>query len=146
MKRAVVIIVSITVCLLIQSIVVAAPLPAGTTLTITQGVDGSGITSPTPPGTGSKFGTGGSPGLPPLWTDISPGTDGGIILGKDQYTEPLCVGPLPCPQLDSWVWGGINGFDFTAPTPSQPLGAAANSFDRVSCLGAGCIGLTELSS
>ena len=62
----------------------AAPLPSGTTLTITQGVGGTGVNSLTAPGAGSKFGVYTYEGLFYLWTDIAPGGQGGIVIGTTQ--------------------------------------------------------------
>ena len=58
----------------------AGPLPNGTKLTIDQGV---GSSPDHPCDTGSCFSMEQSPGHL-TWTDIGPGTDGGLILGKDQ--------------------------------------------------------------
>lgn len=113
------------------------PLPDGSTLSIEPGVGSNGIQPCT---TGSCFGMEISPGLP-LWTDIAAGTDGGIIVGKDQASG----GQENFPALDisgelTAAWSFFDSWGTFATLP----GAALNLFSDANCTGEGCIDQTEL--
>ncbi len=136
---------------LFSSAVSAAPLPAGTTLTITPGVGGN-TTSVTPPGTGSVWGLDAHGDGNLIWTNMSPGTQGGIIIGTTQsdggqMTAPSSTNSTPG-QIDAASRLPFNdyGTTFTYATSLQPSGATANFFDSASCSGAGCIGVTQLGA
>ena len=61
----------------------AAPLPAGTSLTIQPGVSS---TVNMPCSSGSCFAMEVAPNFY-IWTNIAPGTDGGIVIGKSQIGQ-----------------------------------------------------------
>lgn len=117
----------------------AAPLPSGTKLGITPGT-GSGTNLPCV--SGSCFGMEVVPGLI-IWTDIGPGTDGGIIVGKAQASggqelAPSSANTTPGQLTNAWLFFGNYGTFFTTP------GGDTNIFDDASCAGATCVGKTEL--
>jgi hypothetical protein len=114
---------------------VAAPLPAGTRLTIAPWVNpptflldqGTGCTF------GSCFGMGVIAGFFG-WTALEPGTDGGIIIGKGQKSggqELDLTSMNPGEVTASWYFGDYGTF-FTAPD------ATGNVFNDASCTGSGC--------
>lgn len=116
-----------------------APLPEGSTLSIDQGV---GSTSNTPCPTGSCFGMEVAPDFV-VWTDIGPGTDGGIVVGKEQasggqenYPAPDTAGELSAAWLFFNNWGSFG---------SLP-GGVQNVFSDQSCTREGCMGVTELKA
>src|SRR3990172_7062084 len=121
------------------TVAVATPLTNGSLLALDPGV---GSAANTPCATGSCFGMAQGPGLV-LWTDFAPGTDGGIVVGKDQQPGELS---------DYWSFFGALGSFYTAPYCPQgiacvTIGASANVFDNTSCLdAASCLGKTTLGS
>lgn len=126
----------------------AAPLPNGTKLLLTPGnCPGATYIS------GSCFGwINGTP----MWIPISGGTDGGIIIGKNQKSggQELDTGGInstPGELTAAFDWWA--GYDTFATTPlSGVLGgvgvtdASLNIFDNASCAGAACIGKTRLGT
>lgn len=119
----------------------AAPLPDGTLLTLDPGVvDITGCAS------GSCFGMA-VPSEPYLidWTALEGGTDGGLIIGKDQLSggqEIIGSGTsntTPGELTNAWNFFRIDGTLFTAPD-----GGALNVFDDANCSFESCVGLTEL--
>ncbi len=115
----------------------AAPLPAGTTLTITPGVDG-GISSTSLPGTGSKFGMDAFGDGNLVWTDVNPGTQGGIVIGTTQsdggqMTAASGTNSTPG-QIDAaWKFFNAYGTVFTYATALQTGGDTANAFGSSTC-------------
>jgi hypothetical protein len=131
--------ITITMLSLSAMAAVAAPLPAGTTLGITQGV-GSGPNLPC--ASGSCFSMEVSPGFV-IWTDFGGGTDAGFIIGKaqacgSQEIEPSPSNTTPSQLTTAWYFFNNYGTFCTDPDGGQ------NIFDDTSCVGAGCIGKTEL--
>lgn len=119
--------------------VLAAPLPDGTKLSIAKGVGSGSNVSCTE---GSCFGMEVAPKFV-IWTDIEPGTDGGFVIGRDQTSGGQELGPssgitTPGSLTKAWLFFGNFGTFFTSP------GAVNNVFDDASCVGAACIGKTEL--
>ena len=122
-------------------LVQAASLPDGALLTLTPGVisdDGTRCVS------GSCFGLESFPGLY-SWTAIAAGTDGGIIIGKQQLSGGQQYGPSTDIATDgemtaAWLFFGTYGTFFTDPF------AHLNLFDDTSCVGTDCIGRTELNT
>ena len=118
----------------------AAPLPAGTRLSITQGV-GSALNVPCT--TGSCFGMEVQPGYV-VWTDYGPGSDGGIVIGKAQKSggqelAPNASNTATGEMTNAWYFFGTYGTFFT-----YPGGNTQNIFDNAPCAGASCIGKTDL--
>ena len=124
----------------------AAPLPDGMKLSITAGV-GSGFDVQCPTGScwGMEILTGRY-----AWTDILPGTDGGIILGKNQKSGGQEINGLSSNDgeiVAVWSFAGNYGTFFTAPVQGFTTnGASLNQFDSASCSGAGCLGKTTLGT
>lgn len=129
------------------SISQAAPLPKGTKLTINPGsVVSNQCVS------GSCFSVFTSP---EIWSPLTPGTDGGLIIGKSQRSggQELVLGVITTPgELTSaYTLFGYTGTFATATLVDAGgkvvLGdPALNFFNDQSCLGAGCIGKTELGT
>ena len=121
-----------------SAVSVAAPLPAGTKLSVTAGT-GSGFNQRCT--VGSCFGMETAPGLV-YWNDVTPGLDGGIIIGKQQSVWPGPIIPEldPCELAVITPQGGLVGCFVTAPA------AETNIFDSASCDGTGCLGKTEIKS
>jgi hypothetical protein len=153
-KQLIIAIILVASSAAVVTTVVAAPLPDGTVLSITPG----NIPPPnaqSPCTTGSCFSMQLSATLP-LWTNIEPGTDGGIIIGKDQLPggqEGPDGGTVITPGELTAAWEFFNnmGSNATAPfsalTTSVTTGASANVFDDESCTGAdGCLNKTVLGS
>jgi hypothetical protein len=110
---------------------IAAPLPAGTKLTITGTTDAPGLVPCT---NGSCFGMFLAPGLF-YWMPLHPGTDGGLILGKAQKSGGQELDALSSADGEVtavWNYGANWGTFFTAPSD------AGNVFDDQSCTGSGC--------
>ena len=120
----------------------AAPLPNGTVLKITPGI-GSDINTPCI--LGSCIGWQQFPGFY-VWHDISPGTDGGFIVGKSQASGGQeNVGGTAPGELTAA--GTIFPFaSGNATLYTQPDGGTANMFDNASCTKAACIGKTALNT
>ncbi len=127
------------------------PLPNGSKLLLDPGV-GSGPN--TPCATGSCFGMFQGAGLV-LWTDFGPGTDGGIVLGKDQQPGSTFGGSEMGELSDAWGFFGAPGTFATAPFCATGFGgttcvtsiSSANTFDNASCYdAAGCLGKTTLGT
>lgn len=121
----------------------AAPLPAGTVLTIDQGINN---TTTNACYTGSCF-TVAIPSYGYVYHyNLSPGTDGGIVIGKNQTQG---VSPAPG-ELAGFVRVGTvetPSSMFTTPDPFQPSDASANIFDDTSCSSStGCTGKTVLGT
>lgn len=133
----------------------AAPLPDNTLLTLEPGVltgsnDINGCAS------GSCAGYQQSPGIY-IWYSINPGTDGGIILGKDQScggqntnSSSTMPGEITT-AAPMFFTGGIPATFCTTPMTSSGSGvvtsdASANIFDDTSCSGAGCLSKTHLGT
>lgn len=130
----------------------AAPLPNGSTkLTITPGVTSSDALLCL---SGSCFGVD-DLGFT-VWSPIVPGTDGGIILGKNQKTGGQETGPSATITTSgeltaAWPWFMNYGTFATAPISGAfgeiiTNGASLNQFDSASCSGAGCLGKTTLGT
>ncbi len=126
----------------------AAPLPNGSILFLDPG---SGSTVNTPCATGSCFGMEQAPGTV-LWTDFAPGTDGGIVLGKDQQPGSLIGGTEMGDLSDAWNFFQNWGTFATAAFCGGSAGcvsstSSANTFDNASCLdAASCAGKTTLGT
>jgi hypothetical protein len=129
----------------------AAKLPNGTLLTLNPGVvtDNACIS-------GSCFSMEIVKGFT-VWTALKPGTDGGILLGKNQLSGGQEVGANSETNAAS---GEITGaFPFfanygtfaTAPLTGTVAGvvtsdSSLNYFDDASCAGAACTGVTQLGT
>ena len=122
----------------------AAPLPAGTKLTITPWVnpavpllDEAGCTY------GSCFGIG-VYGTLYGWTPMEPGTDGGLIIGKPQKSggQNVNLASTNPGEIDAqWDFGGNHGTSFTAPgsiNTATNEDVSKNIFSDTSCTGSGC--------
>lgn len=130
----------------------AVPLTNGTWVTLAPGV-GSGTNQTCT--SGSCFGLEVAPGFD-VWTNISPGTDGGLILGKNQKSGGQDVGAsgsnrTPGEVTAAWLFFGNYGTFSTAPVVESQTGAttadaSANIFNDSSCSGAACIGVTQLGA
>ena len=135
---------------------ISAPLPPGTLLPFDPGV-GSGIDKPCSVGSCIGLSTGSST----VWIDIVPGTDGGIIVGKDQKSggqetdlsgTNTTSGELTAAFLIDnskllfpFPWFRAYGTFFTAPSLYYPeSGGALNIFDDESCARETCLGKTEI--
>ena len=120
---------------IMTSVSQAAPLPNGAGLGIEAGI---GSAPNAPCSSGSCFGFEVAPGFL-LWTDLAPGSDGGIIVGKDQQINEI---------TDVVSWTGIAMYFATAPQnlTNCTTGADLNRYDDASCTGAACAGKTELLS
>jgi hypothetical protein len=143
--------------------VTSAPLPPGTLLPIDPGV-GSAIDKPC--AVGSCFGVslpvwnGSNSIWTTFWTDIASGTDGGIIVGKDQKSGGQETGPSGSNSTSgeltaAWFFVNNNipvlpwptmvyGTFFTAPGWFIESGGALNVFDDESCARETCLGKTEI--
>ena len=113
---------------------VAAPLAAGTKLTIVTPTDLDPLGGVVACTTGSCVGMFLAPGLF-YWTPLTGGIDGGIIIGKGQKSGGQEISPLS--QNDGeivkvWNYGANWGTFFTAPSD------AGNVFNDANCTGAGC--------
>jgi hypothetical protein len=123
-------------------------LPAGTRLTIESIVGGSFCGGPcwTPEV---------APGID-LWTAILPGTDGGLIIGKDQLSggQELAGGgssPAAGELTEAISFFGQYGSFATAPLVGSDGSAAPTAFDlnffsEQSCAGLDCVGRTEVGT
>jgi uncharacterized repeat protein (TIGR01451 family) len=123
----------------------AAPLPAGTVLTIDPGV--SSATSPACI-TGScwRYSIPVQPGSAYFYNFV-PGTDGGIVIGKNQVAG---ISPAPG-ELAGFVSADnpaeAPGSMFTTPDRFDPTDASANIFDDQSCTSSSaCAGKTVLGT
>ncbi len=119
---------------------VAQPVTVLNKLAITQGV---GSTPNLACLSGSCFGMEVAPGFV-VWTDFGSGTDGGIIIGKNQTSggqelAPSSGNTTPGQLSTAWLFFGNYGTFFTAP------GGNTNVFDDTPCAGATCIGKTALN-
>jgi hypothetical protein len=117
----------------------AAPLPAGIKLGISQGV-GSSVNLPC--ASGSCFSMEVAPGFV-IWTDFGPGTDAGFIVGKSQKCGTQEFGSssantTPSELTNAWLFSSNYGTFCTDP------GGEQNIFDDAGCTSAGCLGKTEL--
>jgi hypothetical protein len=126
----------------------AAPLPNGMKLTITP-YTGPGFVGATGCTTGSCFGGQLFEDLY-YWTPLYPGTDGGIVIGKNQKSGGQEINGLSSNDgetISVWTYAGNYGTFFTAPVPGYTTnGASLNQFDSASCSGAGCLGKTTLGT
>ncbi len=137
----------------------AGPLPNQTVLKIDPG---SGSKTNVPCSVGSCFSMEQTPGVL-TWTDITPGTDTGLVLGKNQVAGNQLSRPAgtdPAQITAVWSFFGNNGTNFTAPqcgdTSSDPAknqhtcvttGAGDNQFWNSSCTNAvDCLNRTYLGS
>jgi hypothetical protein len=103
----------------------AAPLPNGTKLGITPGVESRFAV---PCAIGSCFGMEAAPTLF-YWTDLYPGTNGGLIIGQDQKSGGQELAPSADNNTSgeltaAWSYGSVYG-TFT----TTPGGGAQNIFD-----------------
>lgn len=119
----------------------AAPLDSRTLLTIEPGI---GSQPNLPCLTGSCFGMQVAPGFI-VWTDLSPGTDGGIVVGKAQRSggqedAPSATNNTPGEMTAAWLFFANYGTWFSAP------GGELNRYDDTSCKGRDCLGKTELKA
>lgn len=140
-------IVSLSASLLFSSAMLsaqAAPLPAGTLLTIDPGVNGTTSLACT---TGSCFSTAIGSTTTTYYYNLQPGSDGGIVIGKNQ-----AAGVSPAPgELAGFVRVGATeapGSLYTTPYIFQPTSdASANIFDDQSCASSSaCVGKTVLGT
>lgn len=116
----------------------AAPLPNNTLLAVKAGTGSAVNTRCT---AGSCIGMGLMPGLI-FWQDISPGIDGGLVIGKQQSLAPS-YGPLTDICQLAYVADATTGQTscfITAPS------AEKNIFDDTPCDGIACVGKTEIKS
>jgi hypothetical protein len=115
----------------------AAPLPNNTLLAVKAG-SGSGVGVRCT--TGSCVGTLLSPGII-SWQDITPGVDGGWVIGKQQsfFQDTTFINYCQMAYATNATTGQVACF-VTAPS------AENNFFADVSCTGAGCVGITEVKS
>jgi len=160
--------IMVIVCMMIALSVMAyaSPLPNGTLL----GIDaGTGSAPNIPCDTGSCFGMAQGPGMV-IWTDFAPGTDGGIVVGKDQLPGSTVGGWEMGELSDAWVFFGAPGTFATSAFCGASAGcvtttSSANTFDNASwhvswngvvfpvgmspsCLSAdpsNCIGVTQMA-
>ena len=129
----------------------AVRLPSDTLLSID-----AGVVSPTACTSGSCFSMEVVPGFT-VWKALEAGTDGGIILGKDQTTGGQQIGTDS--MTNSTPGQAVNAFYFfsnygsmgTAPmsgTVSGVItnGSSLNFFDAASCVGAACNNVTKLGT
>ena len=124
--------------------VLAAPLPAGTVLTIDPGV--SSATSPACT-TGSCFSAAIGNTTTTYYYNLQPGSDGGIVIGKNQAAG---ISPEPG-ELAGFMRVGATeapGSMYTTPYIFQPTSdALANIFDDQSCSSSSaCVGKTVLGT
>ena len=127
----------------------ATPLPTGTWIPIDRGNSpspGSPCTS------GSCFSMEVAPDFH-IWTNIAPGTDGGIVTGKNQLSGgqekgPSAVIDTPGQLTAAWVFfGSFATAPLTGSTAgTAPTDASANLFDDATCTGAECTGRTVLGT
>lgn len=137
---------ALSVSLLLGSLVTplqAAPLPNGTVLTIDPGINDA--TSPRCY-TGSCFSLAISLTNNFYYYNFVPGTDGGIVVGKNQ-----AAGVSPAPgELAGFVRVDAveaPGSMYTTPYQYNPTDASSNIFDDKSCLSASaCAGKTVLGT
>jgi hypothetical protein len=133
---------------------IAGPLPAGTLLSITPGA-GSGFGVPC--SVGSCFGMVNS-GIVG-WTDIAPGTDGGLIVGKDQAPGNQTTWPAGAGAGEltaAWSFFGNFGCNATAAFTATNQGsvvtsvtttAIENFFDSSTCNSeVDCLNRTKLGT
>ena len=129
------------------------PLPAGTQLSIARGTIDSTSTSCL---SGSCLGMEITPGFV-LWSSFGAGTDGGLIIGKNQTSggqqAVASSATLDTPGQLSGAWSFFSQYGTFATAPMTGItagqvttNASANSFDRTSCSGAGCLGRTVLGT
>lgn len=122
----------------------AAPLPAGTVLTIDPGVNGTTSFACT---TGSCFSVAIGGTITTYYYNLQPGSDGGIVIGKNQ-----AAGVSPAPgELAGFMRVGATeapGSMYTTPYVFQPTSdASANIFDDQSCASSSaCVGKTVLGT
>ena len=127
----------------------AAPLPQGAALSITPGVVSNGQCA-----SGSCFLMELSGFL--VWAPITPGTDGGLIIGKNQLPGGQQTGSSPGNTTPgevtaAWSFFGNYGTFATAPFTgvygSVTTDATANVFDQASCTTSlACLGKTTLGT
>ena len=143
---------NIIYCLMLASTLVAAipaqavPLSNGTLLTITPGVvSGSECIS------GSCIGVKLTSII--TWYPLTPGADGGIIIGKNQASGNQELDALSLSAGDIGVAHNFVTYSLSLATKpltgdagNAPTSANLNFFDQVSCSGANCIGKTELGT
>jgi hypothetical protein len=123
----------------------AAPLANGTALKITPGI-GSDINTPCTIGSCIGWDMSAN-GTLISWRNITPGTDGGFIVGKSQVSggQEINGSLTTSGELTAAGWlflfssSGADATLYTAPN------ATANLFDDASCTKAACIGRTELN-
>lgn len=115
----------------------AASLPGNALLVVKPG-SGSGLNVRCT--AGSCIGTLIAPGLI-LWQDIYPGTDGGLVIGKQQSFIQDALFNSYC-QLGYSTNSSTGQTSCLVTAPS----AGSNIFDDVNCSGAGCVGKTEVKS
>lgn len=129
----------------------AVPLLRDTVLKITPGV-----VTPTSCVSGSCFSMEVVPGFS-VWTAITPGTDGGIVVGKNQLSGGQQTGvdsaanTTPGQATGAFSFFGNYGTFGTAPMTGTNAGvittsSADNVFDSASCVGAACNAVTKLGS
>ncbi len=122
----------------------AAPLPAGTVLTIDPGVNNTTSSACV---TGSCFSVAIGNTTTTYYYNLQPGSDGGIVIGKNQ-----AAGISPAPgELAGFMRVGATeapGSMYTTPYIFQPTSdAAANIFDDQSCSSSSaCVGKTVLGT
>jgi hypothetical protein len=116
----------------------AAPLANGTVLKITSGNSSGG----SPCTSGSCIGW-----SEISWRNISPGTDGGFIVGKSQVSGGQEInGSLATPgELTAAGPLAFNG-QTPATLYTLPDGGTANVFNDASCTQEGCLGITTLNT
>lgn len=134
----------------------AAPLADGTTLTIDPGVYLTNDNSF--PCAGIEGSCVSQELITGFWASsgLIAGTDGGIIIGKDQASggqelAPSSLNDASGELVEAFRWLGVWGTLGTAPTTdaqgnTYPFGADLNTFDSVSCSGIACIGKTQLNT
>lgn len=119
--------------------VVAAPLPSGTQLTLDPGVvDVSDCVS------GTCFGMEISANIW-VWTAVEPGTDGGIVIGKNQVSGDQETGTSETNNTSGELtaaWLFANNFGTLSTSP----GGSRNIYSDTPCVGADCIGKTEINA
>ena len=126
----------------------AAPLPSGTLLSITPGNSpGNAICT-----SGSCFAMEVTPDFF-IWTNIAPGTDGGLIVDKSQKSGGQDLGPsasntTPGELTAAWFFFGNYGTFYTiSPCFGICLpGDYDNLFDDSSCSSGACAGKTTLKT
>lgn len=123
----------------------AAPLPDMTRLTIEPG-ENCGTSSET----GSCTGFYASAGFI-LWYNLAPGSDGGIVIGKNQLSGGQELGPSSTNSQTgdmTAAWFHFANYATIATSPLLPgqSDASANIYSDTSCTGTNCAGLTEIGT